>query len=60
LEGTCSFGQPNVPILERGTVQLLVTALWGARRYGILLNQRRATAKDVERMTAMLIALLRE
>jgi len=49
---------PDLPALERTTVELLVTTLWGARRYGILLGQRRATSKDVDRMTAMVIALL--
>jgi AcrR family transcriptional regulator len=51
---------PDMLVLERSTVELLVTTLWGARRYGILLGQRRATGKDVDRMTAMLIALLVE
>lgn len=49
---------PDVPALDRNTIELLVTTLWGARRYGIILGQRRATPADVERMTAMLVALL--
>lgn len=51
---------PELRALDRGDTELLVTALWGARRYGILLGQRRASARDVDRMTAMLVALLAE
>jgi AcrR family transcriptional regulator len=49
---------PDLPALDRNTIELLVTTLWGARRYGIILGQRRATASDVDRATAMLVALL--
>jgi AcrR family transcriptional regulator len=48
----------DLPALDRATVELLVTTLWGGRRYAILLGQRRATAKDVDRMTAMLVTLI--
>jgi AcrR family transcriptional regulator len=48
----------DLPPIARGDVETLVTTLWGARRYAILLGRRRATASDVDRMTAMLVPLL--
>jgi AcrR family transcriptional regulator len=53
-------GWPDFRTLERSGVEVLVTTLWGARRYGILLGQRRTTAKDVDRMTAMLATLVED
>jgi len=51
---------PELAALDRARIEALVTTLWGARRYGILLGQRKATATDVDRMTAMLVPLLED
>lgn len=51
-------GWPDLKRLERHALEDLVTHLWGARRYAILLGRGRVRARDVDRATAMLIAML--